>query len=287
MKIDAAMDLPKTSIRNVITEKYQIELELLRLDLFHPIISGNKYFKLKYNLATAIDLGFEGIISFGGAYSNHLHALAYAAREKNLKSIGIIRGEEHRPLNDTLRDCEVWGMQLIYISREAYRNKTEDVIMNDIQTAYPNFYLVPEGGDNALGQQGAAEIYQHIGESYDVICASVGTATTLKGIATAAANHQVIIGFSALKNAYYEYEPIQLESIIQAYHFGGYAKHNAELISFMKQFKDAFQVELDFIYTAKMMYGIFDLIQHNYFEKGTKLIAVHSGGLQGNRGLKS
>jgi 1-aminocyclopropane-1-carboxylate deaminase/D-cysteine desulfhydrase-like pyridoxal-dependent ACC family enzyme len=281
------MRLPITRIQNSITEEFQIELDLLRLDLFHPVISGNKYFKLQHNLSKAIEEQCEGILSFGGAYSNHLHALAYAANEQQIKCLGLIRGEAHGPLNATLSDCEAWGMQLEYVARESYRNKTDEEFLLDLKKKYPRYFIVPEGGNNHLGLRGASDIYNHIGEEYDVIGVAVGTATTLRGIAFRALLSQQVLGFSALKNAFQHYEPLQHERIIESYHFGGFGKHSPALLQFMQEFESNFEVELDFVYTAKMMYGMFDLMQKNFFCKGSKVMMVHSGGTQGNRSIQN
>lgn len=285
MWFDDNLVLTKTRINTSETQKNDVELELLRLDLLHPIISGNKYFKLKFHLKEAITNQSEGILSFGGAYSNHLHALAFASNLFGLRSIGIIRGEEPKEYNHTLRDCLQWGMQLKFISRDTYRHTNDEEILRSIQNEFPHYLLVPEGGNSALGLAGAEEIYKNIGDSYDYICVAVGTATTLRGIATQAASHQQVIGFSALRNAFPSYQAIAGEVLNQEFHFGGFAKQSPVLLSFMNDFKQDHGVELDFIYTAKMMLGIFELIQNGFFPKGSKLLAVHSGGLQGNRSL--
>ena len=285
MQLNERLILPKTRITNSFTYEHHIELDILRLDLLHPIISGNKFFKLKYPLKQALQEKREGILSFGGAYSNHLHALAFAANRAGLKSVGIIRGEKPSKLSATLEDCMAWRMQLQFVSRDAYRHKTDEEVLQQLQKEFPHYLIVPEGGSSAEGIKGAEEIYTHIGSEYSHIAVAVGTATTLRGIAKRANAKQQVLGFSALKNAFPTYQPIAHEQLIQEYHFGGFAKHTPELKQFMNDFRQEHQVELDFIYTAKMMFGIFDLIQQGYFETGAKVLMVHSGGLQGNRGI--
>ena len=283
-----AEELQISPLQHALCDTFDIQLDLLRLDLIHPNLSGNKWFKLRHSLDHASKNNYTALLSFGGAYSNHLHALAYAGYRHSFKTIGIIRGEKID--NPTLQDCRQWGMELHFISREQYREKNEIDFLSDMQKKYPNAFIIPEGGSNALGLQGCREILQNVdASSYDTICCPIGTATTFTGIAQSLQLHQNSIGFPALKNAQY------LESVIQEkiphnrwrieydYHQGGFAKCNATLLQFIDSFYQANHIVLDFVYTAKMMMGIFDLISKAHFQKGQKILALHTGGLQGNQ----
>ena len=268
-----------------------VQLYMLRLDEIHPHISGNKWYKLKYNLLEASRLNKKILLTFGGAYSNHILAVAAAGKENNLHTIGIIRGDEHLPLNPTLQLASDFGMQLYYMDRVAYRNKNTDKIIKSLYQKFGDFYLIPEGGTNSLAIKGAAEIIQSIPIYYDYICSSIGTGGTIAGIIKA--SNKKVLGFSALKGNFIEEEVMNLADnknlnhvfFHHQYHFGGYAKANNELITFINQFKKKYNIPLDPIYTGKMMYGIFDLISKNYFEKGKTIIAIHTGGLQGIKGF--
>lgn len=287
------MDLFKTDIliSNINTKTVQdknIGLDLLRLDLIHPEISGNKWFKLKYNIAFALENNFKSIVSFGGAYSNHLHALAFAGKEFNIKTIGIIRGEAVE--NQTLQDCKKWGMDIHFISREQYREKDEVDFLKTIQEEFKTSYIIPEGGNNMLGQKGCVEILSSAQkEKYDLFCCSIGTGATFTGIVNALGGEKKAMGFSAIKNGHYLANEIQQQTpysnfeLQYDYHFGGFAKINDHLKTFMQQFKSEQSYELDRVYTGKMMFGIFDLIEKNSLQENTQILAIHTGGLQGNR----
>ncbi|MBK7041095.1 MAG: pyridoxal-phosphate dependent enzyme [Bacteroidetes bacterium] len=272
----------------LLTEK-NTHIDLLRLDLWHPAISGNKWFKLKYNLEQARKENKRGLLSFGGAYSNHLHALAYAGKEFSFHTVGIIRGEE--VMNDTLSDCKKWGMELHFISRSEYKKKYDPLFLDTIQCQYPHHYIIPEGGNNALGMLGCKEILKDIDLSpYQYIACAIGTGATFTGLIESALPQQHLIGFAALKNGHYLNEEILKNThkanweIKHEYHFGGFAKSNISLLEWMKQFKEHHGIELDFIYTAKMMYGLFDIVHKDGFNN-SRILAIHTGGLQGNRGL--
>jgi 1-aminocyclopropane-1-carboxylate deaminase/D-cysteine desulfhydrase-like pyridoxal-dependent ACC family enzyme len=287
------MDLFKTDIliSNINTKTVQdknIHLDLLRLDLIHPEISGNKWYKLKYNIAFAIENNFKSIVSFGGAYSNHLHALAFAGKEFNIKTIGIIRGEVVE--NETLNDCKKWGMDIHFISREQYREKDEVDFLKTIQEEFKTSYIIPEGGNNMLGQKGCVEILSPAQkEKYDLFCCSIGTGATFTGIVNALGGEKKAMGFSAIKNGHYLANEIQQQTpysnfeLQYDYHFGGFAKINDHLKTFMQQFKSEQSYELDRVYTGKMMFGILDLIEKNSLQENTQILAIHTGGLQGNR----
>ena len=268
---------------------YPVHLDIKRLDLIHPQISGNKFFKLKYNLLAAQQQGLSHILTFGGAYSNHIAATAYAAHLFGLQSIGIIRGEElaTRPFNPTLATAQSLGMQLHFVSRDEYRQRHEPDYLQQLQQQFSNTYIIPEGGTNQLAIQGCEEILKDDDlTQYDVICCAVGTGGTISGLIERSTSHQHILGFSALKGDFLQQDIQQWTmkqnwSLTDAYCCGGYAKSSAELLAFIENFEQKYDVPLEHIYTGKMMFGLLDLIQNNYFPQNTRILAIHSGGLQG------
>lgn len=273
-----------------------VELAVKRLDLVHSRISGNKFFKLKYNLEKAKKEGKSTILTFGGAFSNHIYATAEAANAENLASVGIIRGERTEPVNTTLAHAERLGMQLHFIDRKSYRNKTEAEFLANLQEKFGNFYLIPEGGTNELAIKGTQEILELEDQQFSHICSSIGTGGTLSGLFLSLSANQKLLGFSSLKGEFIRQEisdlisKYQLKSngtheIFTNYHFGGYAKYKQELIDFIWWFYQSFDIVLDPIYTGKMAYGIWDLIQKKHFPAGSKILMIHSGGLQGNVGF--
>ncbi len=285
---EPSTNLTISTIHDSLLDKKNIRVDILRLDLIHPQISGNKWFKLKYNLHQAIENKATSILSFGGPYSNHLHALAYAGHLLNLTTIGIIRGEEVE--NPTLLDCKKWGMQLHFISRSEYRNKNETEFLNEIKNKFPLSFIIPEGGNNDLGRKGTREILSGISlEKYSHISCAVGTGATFAGIVETSLAENKVLGFSAIKNGVYIEEEIKNYSantnwaLIHEYHFGGFAKKTNALISFMHDFKKKHGIELDFIYTGKMMFGMYDMMQKNEINEGATILVIHTGGLQGNR----
>lgn len=285
-------------IQETFLKENQINLYLKREDLIHPIVSGNKWRKLKYNLIEAKTLGYSKILTFGGAYSNHIHAMAAAAKETGFEAIGIIRGEETLPLNDTLQFAVNHGMTLKYVDRSEYRQKDEPLFLEQLKATFGDFYLIPEGGSNAMAVKGCAEISKDIEISYDIICSSVGTGGTLAGLITSHVRDTQIIGFSALKGQDFLEKDVQkLLSNSQTknnerweinyeYHFGGYAKIKPELLEFIRSFYQQNGVVLDPIYTGKMMYGLYDMISKGVFPKKTTIVALHTGGLQGIKGIE-
>jgi 1-aminocyclopropane-1-carboxylate deaminase/D-cysteine desulfhydrase-like pyridoxal-dependent ACC family enzyme len=278
-----------TSLNNSFLQKYEVGIDILRLDKIHEQISGNKYYKLKYNIDYALQLKKNGILSYGGAYSNHLYALAYYGHLKNIRTVGIIRGEEIE--NDTLNDCKRWGMELVFVTREEYTAfKNTHYLPSEIRNRYENYFILPEGGANELGIMGCKEILNNTAlENYDMLAVSVGTATTLIGLLETTNNK--MLGFTAFKNAAYMYDIIAKHTsnknftLIDEYSFGGFGKINEELKTFMIDFKQENNIELDRIYTAKMLFGIYDMIKNNSIKKGEKILAIHTGGLQGNRSI--
>lgn len=261
--------------------------------LIHPYISGNKYRKLKYNLIEAKRLNKKVLTTFGGAFSNHIAAVASAGKEFGFKTIGIIRGEELKSkatLNSTLSFAQSCGMILQFISREKYRCKTDAIYVSELKNEFGDFYLIPEGGTNALAVKGCEEILTDADKDYDYICCSVGTGGTISGLINSALPHQKIIGFPALKGDFLSEEITKFAKnknweLNTNYNFGGYAKINDDLIDFINQFKGAHSIPLDPIYTGKMMFGIYDLIDKGYFPKESKILAIHTGGLQGIEGM--
>lgn len=281
-----------TIAQNILHQQIEyrnVQITVKRLDLVHPHISGNKFFKLKYNLLEAQSLGLKKILSFGGAYSNHIAATAYAAHLFGFESVGIIRGEElkQRPFNPTLLNAQHFGMQLEFVSREQYRQKDQPAFLNQLQQQFPEHYLIPEGGTNHLAIQGCKEILKPDDKSnFDVICCAVGTGGTIAGLIESSLEHQQILGFSALKGDFLNHDVQQLTSrknwnITDAYCCGGYAKTTPELLSFIQNFEQHYQIPLEHIYTGKMLMGIFDQIDRDYFKNGSRILVIHSGGLQG------
>ncbi len=290
MQIDLPA-VPLQKINDEITSTHEIELYLMRTDLNDLHISGNKLYKLKYNLEAAQRTNKETLLTFGGAFSNHIAAVAAAGKKYGFKTIGIIRGEKHEPLNPTLEFAITHGMQLDYVSRECYQNKAQ--LEQYVQKNHFNerMYLIPEGGNNELGILGCTTITNQLQIPFDYICCACGTGTTLTGIIRSLKREQHALGFQVLKGENYMQTEIskQLEaahhsqsnwSIHEDYHFGGYAKIKNTLLTFMNEFEARHHVALEPIYTGKMMFGIYDLIQRGFFKKGEVIIAVHTGGLQ-------
>ena len=266
-----------------------VQLTIKRLDLIHPQISGNKFFKLKYNLLAAQQQGFSQVLTFGGAFSNHIAATAFAAQHFGFQSIGMIRGEElaSQPFNPTLQTAHDLGMQLNFFSRSEYRLRHQAEYLQQLQQQYPQAFIIPEGGSNALAIQGTQEILSPDDlENYDVICCAVGTGGTLAGIIESSSEQQHVLGFSALKGDFLKQDIQQWTdksnwSLTDAYCCGGYAKITPKLLQFMQQFEQQHHIPLEQVYTAKMMMGILDLIQYHHFPAHTRILAIHTGGLQG------
>ena len=261
--------------------------------LIHPFISGNKYRKLKYNLIEAKRLKKKTLLTFGGAFSNHLAAVASAGKEFEFETIGIVRGEElysKVDSNPTLSFARSCGMRLKFVTRQAYKQKTTDDFLLRLSEEFGDFYLIPEGGTNALAVKGCEEILTVHDRSYDYVCCPVGTGGTISGLIKSSFPHQKILGFPALKGDFLQEEiakfvTVENWELITNYHFGGYAKVDDELISFINRFKQSHNIPLDPVYTGKMMYGIYDLIERGYFPEGSKILAIHTGGLQGIDGM--
>lgn len=274
-----------------------VELWVQREDLIDTELGGNKWHKLKHNLQAARAQGYNTLLTFGGAYSNHIYATAAAGKRFGFNTIGIIRGEAQSELNPTLSFAHECGMQLHYLERSRYREKDSAAIRQELENTFGNFYLIPEGGSNMLAIQGCCEMLQAIDQPFDTLCCACGTGTTLAGISLGLTATQQALGFAVLKGGEFLHAEVARMRAISApqntsrwhldtsYHFGGYAKASTELLAFMAAFNNEFAIELDAVYTAKMFYGIFDLIKRGHFKPGHRIIALHSGGLQGNVGL--
>jgi len=278
-----------------ILEEKNIILALKREDLLHPFISGNKYRKLKYNLIAAKEQGNHTLLTFGGAYSNHIAAVAYAGKEGRMNTIGIIRGEELHDNwqgNPTLEQAYKDGMQFKFISRQTYKEKDSTEFLEELKQEFGDFYLVPEGGTNALAVKGCEEILTEQDAEFDVICTCVGTGGTVAGLINSSRKNQQVLGFSALKGDFLNKIVAEITTkenwrLMTDYHFGGYAKTSLELIQFINQFKADTGIPLDPIYTGKMLFGLFDMIKNDNFARGSKILVVHTGGLQGIEGMNT
>lgn len=268
---------------------YGVELFIKREDVLHDEISGNKFRKLKYNLAEAEQTGKRKLLTFGGAYSNHIAAVAAAGKHFGFETIGIIRGDELAEKfldNPTLKKAYEDGMLFEFVSRTQFRNKYDAVFLNKLKEAYGDYYLIPEGGTNRLAVKGCEEILNDGDELFDVICCAVGTGGTVSGLINSSKPHQTVLGFSALKGDFLAGEiKIYAENdswdLITDYHFGGYARINIELKQFMQCFFNENLISLDPVYTSKMVFGVLDLITKGYFAPGSKVLMIHTGGLQG------
>jgi 1-aminocyclopropane-1-carboxylate deaminase len=259
----------------------------------HDSVSGNKFRKLKYNLKAIQDKHVLGILTFGGAFSNHIAATAAAGHLLNIPTVGIIRGEELATkieTNPTLDYAKSCGMQFEFVSRSVYRQKNDNTYLDYLKNKYSNYYILPEGGTNGLAIKGCEEILTPSDNIYDIICCPVGTGGTLSGLINSCLPTQKIIGFPALKGAFLNEDICKFAmqsnwELCNDYHFGGYAKVDSDLIHFINNFKKEFKIPLDPVYTGKMMFGIFDLIQKGVFSSSSKILAIHTGGLQGIRGM--
>ena len=270
-----------------------IALAIKREDLIHPFVSGNKFRKLKYNLLQAKTENKTTLLTFGGAFSNHIAAVAFAGKESGFKTIGIIRGDElldKMDENPTLKFAQENGMEFEFVSREEYRLKSETSFIEKLKQKFGDFYLIPEGGTNELAVKGCEEILTEEDAVFNYVCCAVGTGGTISGLINSALSHQKILGFPALKGDFLKDE-IRIFAkkdnwnLISDYHFGGYGKVNLELIEFINAFFEKNKVPLDPIYTGKMVFGVIDLINKNYFPEHSKILLIHTGGLQGIDGM--
>lgn len=289
-QVELRLPSPLVELRDERFDERQVRVWLKRDDLIHPELPGNKWRKLKYNLAAAAEQGHQTLLTFGGAYSNHIRATAAAGHYFGFSTVGVIRGEEHLPLNPSLAYAVERGMRLTYLDRATYRAKREPAVLDELRREWGDFYLVPEGGSNGLGAQGCSEIPAEVDLDFDVMCCPVGTGGTLAGIIGGLRPGQAALGFSVLKGATsLDHEVTDLQAaafgtapvcawrIEHGFHFGGYAKKTSELQDFIDDFADRHDITLDRIYTAKMMFGIVTLTQDGYFPASTRLVAVITG----------
>ena len=286
---------PLVELKGQLLEEKKINVFVKRDDLIHHIVSGNKWRKLKYNLEQADLQGKKQILTFGGAFSNHLIATATIGQLLGYKTIGVIRGEEPAELSDTLIDCKKMGMKLLFVSRNEYKNKDDPDFIDSLASDFGNYYLIPEGGSNDLGSFGCKDIVEEIEIEFDFICCAAGTGTTAAGVLNALTKENLLVvpalkGGDFLKEEVLAFENNKLKEdqlhFFSNYHFGGYAKVSQDLIDFSNTFYLNYQIKLDLVYTSKLFYGIFELISRDYFKKDSKIVLLHSGGLQGNRGIE-
>ena len=294
--IDSLVDLKKATVdqwRNDIYVEKKLHVDILRLDKIHPVISGNKWFKLKNFLINALDQKTPGIISAGGAYSNHLSALAYACKELRIPAVAVIRGEEPKIYSSTLKDLKDWGMQLEFVSRDFFQN--ESLVSEKMLKEHPGYVWVPMGGEGLAGIMGVRELFSNFDLSqYSHICCAVGTGTFLLGLLEWSGSQQQVLGVCSLKASP---ESEMIENVVKSYstrtnfkinydyHFGGFGKVDPKLINFMNKLFNETGLPSDFVYTAKLFFAIQDLAQMDYFPSNSRILVIHSGGLQGNRSL--
>ena len=283
--VNQPVDLPELRLRGV-------SLSLKREDLLFPDLSGNKYRKLRYNLEAAGREGYHTLLTFGGAFSNHLHATAAAGRKFGFRTIGLVRGEElgELPLNPTLQSARAYGMQLVFITREEYRKKADPRFIDAITEQFGPAYILPEGGTNELAVQGCREILGPGDRSYTHVCCAVGTGGTLAGLVQAAGSAQQVQGYPALKAPGLERGLRRWIkgghwSLIPSYDFGGYARMDESLVRFINSFRRETGIPLDPVYTGKMLYGILEEARLGRFPEGSHILAIHTGGLQGIAGM--
>ena len=285
------LKVPLQKVTDSLIEEKGLDVFIKREDLIHDRISGNKWRKLYYNLKEAAALKYPTLLTFGGAHSNHIAATAAAGMEFGFQTIGLIRGEAAQTLNPTLQYALECGMQLCYVRREDYRDKTSKAFAEKYLLDFSECYLIPEGGTNLLAVKGCEEILSGVEIDFDFVCCSVGTGGTISGLINSLNPHQRALGFSSLKGADFLIEEIAKYvsnsqwALNLDYHFGGYAKVNSTLIDFINYFKTTHHIPLDPVYTGKMLFGLWDLIEKDYFRRGSTIIAIHTGGLQGIEGM--
>jgi 1-aminocyclopropane-1-carboxylate deaminase len=287
-------DTPIQEIKDSVLDIAGVRLIVKREDLNHPTISGNKWWKLKYNLEEARRLDYQTLLTFGGAFSNHLYATAAAARELGFRSIGIVRGEEILPLNPTLTFATQSGMLLHYLSREAYREKNDPALLEEMRKKFGDFYPLPEGGTNDLAVRGCAEFGRSLSAvEFDYLCLPVGTGGTMAGITGGLNDQKEVIGISVLKNGDFLRKEVGtlIENnfkeiygkwtLLTSYHHGGYARVTKELVGFIKNMKEKHDLPLDPVYTGKLLWAVMEEVKKGMFRRGSTILALHTGGLQG------
>jgi 1-aminocyclopropane-1-carboxylate deaminase len=280
---------PIQEIYDPMFEKAGVRVLVKREDMNHPYVSGNKWWKLKYNLEETRRQGLKTLLTFGGAYSNHVYATAAAAQELGFKSTGIIRGEETLPLNPTLRFAQNCGMDIHYVSRDDYRKKTEEGFIHHLRKKFGDFYLIPEGGTNDLAVKGVEEFARTLAEevTFDTLCLAVGTGGTMAGLVNGFKGNRYVLGFPVLKGGGFLNREIENMtssydnwSLMLDYHFGGYGKSNRDLEDFMKQMEQQVNLPLDQVYTGKCLFGLVDLLNKGHFKEKSVVLFLHTGGLQ-------
>ncbi|WP_303312434.1 1-aminocyclopropane-1-carboxylate deaminase/D-cysteine desulfhydrase [Hymenobacter sp. BT730] len=305
MKWEAGQALVLQELHEPMAQERGVRLLLLRDDLTHPILPGNKWRKLKYNLLEARRLGHHTLLTFGGAYSNHLAAVAAAGKLTGLHTIGVVRGEElgngpANALNPTLDQAVADGMQLLYLDRATYRRKQEPAVLANLLQQTGPAYIIPEGGSNALALPGCAELVTELRSqtAFDYLCVACGTGGTLAGLLTGLHGTEEAVGVAALKGG--EFLRAEIDALTQAttgqifanydlqtaYHAGGYARFSPELLAFIQGFQERHGVLLDPLYTGKLLWGVLDLLTKGYFAPGSTVVAIHTGGLQGWAGFR-
>jgi 1-aminocyclopropane-1-carboxylate deaminase len=307
--LNPPVDLTLALLQPIVDEEIRqagVSLYVKRLDAIHPHIQGNKWFKLKYNIEHAIQQGHDTLLTFGGAWSNHIYSTAAAGRYYGLKTIGIIRGEKPEMLSTTLQFAKSCGMQLEFISRLAYEEKETEDFKGWLHVTYGSFHLIPEGGSNFLGINGCMEILDSFDKSsFDVICCAAGTGATAAGILLSADASQKVFVFPVFKDGrfmmdnirnhllYFLMDEAAVEEYLKAltlfpdYGFGGYAKCTSELLGFIDSTNSKYSLPLDQVYTGKMFFGLLDQIKQKQFPAGTRILAIHTGGLQGLSSVSS
>jgi 1-aminocyclopropane-1-carboxylate deaminase len=283
----------KSINQKIVIENSNVTLYIKREDLIHPYVSGNKFRKLKYNLLQVIQEKKKTILTFGGAFSNHILAVAAAGKENGFRTIGIIRGEELADKvaeNHTLQKAQELGMVFEFVSRETYRNKNSEEFIINLKEKFGDFYLLPEGGTNDLAIKGCEEVLTERDADFDYICCAVGTGGTVAGIINCSKPSQQVLGFPALKGDFLKEDICKFAKnnnweLITNYHFGGYGKVTEELIFFINEFYQQYEIPLDPIYTGKMVFGVLDLIEKKWFPDNSKILLLHTGGLQGILGM--
>lgn len=285
---------PITEVHDPVLERAGVRVLVKREDLNHPYVSGNKWWKLKHNIVKALQQQHDTLLTFGGAYSNHLYATAAAARELGLKSFGIVRGEKTLPLNPTLSFVQECGMQLHYVSREHYRSRASIEFQQWVQENFDRAYVIPEGGTNDLAIKGCGEFALQLQQevNFDIIALPVGTGGTLAGIITGLRDNQIAVGYSVLKGGEFLQDDVaawltrsgcthQQWRIATAYHQGGYGKKTAALMQFIQHQQEAHKLPLDHVYTGKLCFGLWQEIAGGIYPRGSTILMLHTGGLQG------
>jgi len=289
---------PLQTIQHPLFAKHQLEVKIKRDDLIHPIISGNKWRKLKYNLAFAKEQGFKGALSFGGSYSNHIHALAYACYQQQLPCLGVIRGEKEYAANCTLSQAQQWGMALHFVDRKTYRLRHDENYLQELQAQYPEYFIIPEGGSNALALPGVGEVITELNAEtdFDTLMTPVGSGGTLAGLIAADNNQHQLLGVAVLKQDGYLSQEVQHLlgknagnyhnwQILNDFHRGGYARFSEADCGRILAFNRQTDISFEPVYSGKMLLALLDLIEQGYFPAGHKIVLLHTGGLQGLGGL--